>query len=149
MPQALTHPERIELRIESDPANLRPVREAIEQFAVALGFAQEDVDDLGLVVNEALANVIRHAYLGKTDRPIEFKAWTNGHGRDELTVSIRDWGNGVDPSSLVPKYKDPLVPGGLGLLCMKKMMDDVRYIRQTDGMLLEMKKRKGETAGGA
>ena len=38
------------------------------------------VGDVGLCVNEALANVMRHAYGGATDRPIVIRAWREGDG---------------------------------------------------------------------
>ncbi|HSV15818.1 MAG TPA: ATP-binding protein, partial [Tepidisphaeraceae bacterium] len=55
-----------------------------------------------------------------------------------VTIRIRDWGNGEDPSKLPPREQDPLSPGGIGLICMKRLMDDVAYVPQADGMLLEM-----------
>ena len=57
-------------------------------------------------------------------------------------VSIRDWGNGVDPSTMPCREYDPLEPGGVGLICLKQWMDDVRYTPQRDGMLLTMKRAK-------
>jgi len=142
MPKTLLKPDPIRLRIESDPANLKPARQTVEDYALSAGFSREDVDELGLVVNEAIANVIRHAYAGATDRPIEVTASIEGDQSDELHVGIRDWGSGVDPSCLIPKEKDPLVPGGLGLICMEKMMDECHFVSQPDGMLLKMMKRK-------
>jgi serine/threonine-protein kinase RsbW len=126
------------LKILSDPANLAAVRQAIESLCREKSFDKQACDDVGLCVNEALANVIRHAYDGATDRPIEITAQFD----DPFTVrvAIRDWGNGVNPQELPesPAARDPLVPGGLGLICLRKMMDDVHFTPQADGMLLEM-----------
>ena len=66
--------ERLELNIQSNPANLRQVRNAIEEFAHAAGLKQQQCDEIGLVVNEAVANVIRHGYGGATNRPIAITA---------------------------------------------------------------------------
>ena len=44
------------------------VRKAVEAFALAAGLAPAAIADLGLAVNEALANVIRHAYQGRARR---------------------------------------------------------------------------------
>jgi anti-sigma regulatory factor (Ser/Thr protein kinase) len=97
-------------------------------------------------VNEALANVIRHAYEGADGKPIrvlvEYCA-AEKDGPGELRVTIRDWGNGVNPVELPAKPQDPLRPGGLGLVCLGKLMDDVAFAPQPDGgMLLTMVKRK-------
>src|SRR3954464_6628241 len=64
-------PNRIELNINSDPTNLAAARTTVEQFAQSQGdFDDKAVNEIGLVVNEALANVMRHAYRGATDQPI-------------------------------------------------------------------------------
>src|SRR6266550_2143544 len=87
----------LELNIKSDPANLASVRLAVEAMCRDGGFDTTAVDEIGLCVNEALANVIRHAYKGAIDRPIEIRATC----RDgEAVVQIRDWGNGMNPADL-------------------------------------------------
>ncbi|HMO25734.1 MAG TPA: ATP-binding protein, partial [Tepidisphaeraceae bacterium] len=54
----------LRLRIDTDTANLAPVRRAIERLATSLRFDERTTADIGLCVNEAMANVIRHAYGG-------------------------------------------------------------------------------------
>lgn len=122
-------------RIRSDPRELRACREAVERLALDAGFERRAADELGLCVNEALANVMRHAYAGAADRPIDLSAEFDA---DRLTVRIRDWGSGVDPTTLPPRPPDPLRPGGLGLVCMRQMLDDMVFAPQPDGMLLTM-----------
>lgn len=133
-------PEPVRLRITSDPATLAPTRKAVEAFAVVCGFGQKAVDEIGLCVNEAIANVIRHAYHGKTDQPIEVELRMDD---STLKVSIRDWGEGKLPNQSPPHAADPMKPGGLGLICMGRLMDRVSFTPQPDGMLLEMIRRKG------
>jgi anti-sigma regulatory factor (Ser/Thr protein kinase) len=136
--------DRIELRIDSDPANLRQIRRQVEEFAKATGFDQKACDAVGLATNEALANVIRHGYGGETGRPILL---TLERSDGELRLHIRDWAKPFDPAKLpdpgkaVARCPDELKPGGLGLLCMREVMDEVEYHPQPDGMLLTMKKR--------
>jgi serine/threonine-protein kinase RsbW len=130
----------VDVTITSDPANIAEVRRQVEQVAASYGLGEQAVAEVGLCVNEALANVIRHAYGGAKDRPILVRA----HCRDRaLVVTIRDWGNGVNPATLPPRPFDPLEPGGLGLICLRRMMSDVTYVPQGDGgMLLVMTKAK-------
>jgi anti-sigma regulatory factor (Ser/Thr protein kinase) len=132
----------VRLNITSDPANLAPVRKAVEDLAGASGFDASAVGDIALCVNEALANVMRHAYGGATDRPIEVAADVDERAGGAMRIRIRDWGNGVNPEELPHKPHDPLTPGGLGMICLRKMMDDVHFTPQPDGMLLEMSRRR-------
>jgi anti-sigma regulatory factor (Ser/Thr protein kinase) len=131
----------LRLRILSDPANLAAARKAVEDLALAHGFDASACGEIALCVNEALANVMRHAYGGATDRPIELDAAVREDDR-ALHLRIRDWGSGVNPDDLPAKPKDPMTPGGLGLICLRKMMDEVRFTPQPDGMLLEMTRSK-------
>jgi len=124
--------------INSHPAGLRKVRRELEAFAQSIGMAEESSNAVGLVLNEALANVIRHGYEGAHDKPIRVTAET---GEKELTISIRDWAKPFDPSILKQKSNDELKPGGIGLICIRKLMDDARYERLPDGMLLTLTKK--------
>jgi len=128
---------RVELKVESHPANLAAVRKTVERFAADHGFDDRAVAEIGLVVNEAMANIIRHAYAGRTDRPVHLKAEANDR---ELVITLRDWGNGVDPSKLPCRPYDPLEPGGVGLICLGQWMDDVLYALQGDGILTTLVK---------
>ena len=114
-----------------------------ERFTSDCGFDEKSVADVGLCVNEAMANVIRHAYRGDTNKPIVLTGEFKEH---ELRLRIRDWGNGVNPEQQPAKAHDPMKPGGLGLICLKSLMDGVRFYPQSQGMLLEMTKRLRESS---
>ncbi|HWP39900.1 MAG TPA: ATP-binding protein, partial [Tepidisphaeraceae bacterium] len=119
-----------------------------EAFCARGGIHKRVCDEVGLCVNEALANVIRHAYAGATDRPIELSAQIVDA---QLTICIRDWGSGViPPQPAAPDgQRDPLKPGGLGLVCLRRIMDSVRFTPQPQGgMLLEMTKSVQASAKG-
>jgi serine/threonine-protein kinase RsbW len=132
-------PTKLRLKIMSDPANLASVRQAIEGLCAAGSFDTRSCEEVGLCVNEALANVIRHAYGGAVDQPVEITAELVDHS---VRISIRDWGNGVNPEDMPLPPRNPLKPGGLGLICLKQMMHGVVFTRQSDGMLLEMCRKK-------
>jgi anti-sigma regulatory factor (Ser/Thr protein kinase) len=122
------------LKVQSDPANLAGVRKAIEAFAADLGFEEKSVAEIGLCANEAMANVIRHAYGNQTDRPIQVIA--SAEPEQAITITLRDWGNGVDPSTLPHRPHDPHTPGGVGLICLRQWMDQVVYTPQPGGGIL-------------
>jgi anti-sigma regulatory factor (Ser/Thr protein kinase) len=132
-----TIPGRLELTIQSDPACIAGVRRAVEALAAASGMGDAGVGEVGLCVNEALANIIRHAYGGADGRPIVVAAYCQDGA---LVVTMRDWGNGVNPAALPAKPREELTPGGLGLICLRRMMTRVEFAPQADGMLLVMTK---------
>jgi serine/threonine-protein kinase RsbW len=140
-PPGRAQPLHRELTIPSDPAQLRQVRLAIERLCADAGFDDKSIGDVGLCVNEALANIMRHAYRGATDRPIVVQADAEG---PQVRISIRDWGLKFDPSSTMTRQYDPEVPGGLGMICLRQCMDQVEYLPQEQGMLLIMQKTRSD-----
>ena len=95
---------------------MAPVREAVEELCLSGGLDAVATGEVGLCVNEALANVMRHAYSGASDKPIEIAArWQDS---STVLVTIRDWGNGINPETRPEKAHNPLKPGGLGLICL-------------------------------
>jgi anti-sigma regulatory factor (Ser/Thr protein kinase) len=139
---------RLVLNVTSDPANLGPVRRACEAFGRGHGLDDGAINDLGLCVNEAMANITRHAYGGATDKSVLVTAEAIGadgqDGRPGVRITLQDWGSGVNPLSLPPRERDPMQPGGLGLVCLRQLLDDARFEPQPDGgMILTMVKRKG------
>ena len=132
---------KLTINLSTDPTLLGSARTAIEKLCATHKFAAKCCEEIGLVVNEALANVMRHAYAGVKDGPIQIDvAVMDG----ELTIKMRDWGKGVNPDELAPSPAsiDPMKPGGLGLVCMRQMMDSVVFEPQQDGMLLIMKRKR-------
>ena len=134
---AMTAASQLQLRITSDPANLAPVRHQIEGFCAVCGFDEESRGQIGLCVNEALANITRHAYHLAKDGPIQIDIeFDSGMVR----ISIRDWGTGKTPP-LRPIRRDPLEPGGVGMVCLRELMDNITFSPQIDGMLLTMERK--------
>ena len=125
----------------SDPAAIGAVRKRVEDFAAQHGFGDAAVGDIGLCLNEAITNIIRHAYAGKIDRPIVIDA--GFESATGLSIALRDWGNGRMPDLQRPPA-DPaaLKPGGLGLPCLKQLLDGLEFVPQPDGMLLKMVRRR-------
>lgn len=127
----------LDLRFERLTADdLGGIRAALEDHLAASGFAEKARGRIVLAVDEALANVIRHAYAGRGG-PTELQARVD-HGA--LWIVIRDRGCGRIP--VIPESRPAeLKPGGLGLGILKEVMDDVRWESGADGgCILRMKK---------
>jgi serine/threonine-protein kinase RsbW len=127
--------ERLIYTFKSSPRNLARVRKAVEGFCDGTDLDLPAREEIGLVVNEAVANVMRHAYDNADDKPIELTAerWNGG-----IKISIRDWGPGIAPPPKAPPDPKDMTPGGLGLLCIRQLMDEVKFVPKPDGMLLEL-----------
>ena len=140
---------RLEQHLTSDAIRIAPARRALEAWAAANGFDAQCAQDLGLCFNEALANIIRHAYGNQSDKPIHVVAQmladqdaAHTPGKTKIArITLRDWGNGANPAPMPPGPYDPLRPGGLGMLCLCRLMDEVTFSPQADGMLLTLIKR--------
>lgn len=138
-PPDSSNPARLELSVRATPEAIAEVRRRIETFAGVCGLNDKAATDAGLCVNEAMANIIVHAYGGASDGRIDITAEMQER---QICITLRDWGTGVNPAALPPRPYHPGEPGGLGLLCICSLMDKVRYIPQTDGMLMKMWKTR-------
>ncbi len=134
---------KLVLKLTSDPANLAPARHACEAYCRSQGLGDAAVADVGLCVNEAMANIMRHAYKGALDRPLEMVAEPVNGRCPGVKITLRDWGIGVNPLARPIAERDPARPGGLGLVCLRQLLDEATFEPQPGGgMLLTMVKRE-------
>jgi len=138
-------PAALQIRLTTDTAEVAPARLAIEAFCAQAGFEDVAVGEVGLCVNEAIANIIRHAYrdskLSIDQQKIELCAEFDCSS-GLLRISLRDFGTGIAPGALPGEKIDPLKPGGLGLICLGRLMDKVSFSPQNPGMLLELERKR-------
>ena len=71
------------------------VRNALGELAAKLGFPEPDCRAVVLAVDEALTNIIRHAYLGDAERPIEasfrrIQVARDGKSGEALEILLED-----------------------------------------------------------
>ena len=98
-----------------------------------------------LAVDEAVTNIIEHAYRDRAPEDFEI---TCEKLPDGFQVVLRDHGKSFDPNSIPePLLNVPLEElrsRGLGVFLMRKMMDVVEYeFDPEDGNVLRMFKKKG------
>jgi len=124
---------RLELR--SDPDMLCAVRGALTQLAEKLGFAEGDCRAVVLAVDEALTNIIRHAYKGNQKMPIDatirrIAVKQDGTEREALEIVLEDRGVAAKPEELCGRALEEVRPGGLGLHFIRQSMDKVEFRRR-------------------
>ena len=123
------------MELPSNPDTLCVVRSALGPLAQMLGFSDAECRAVVLAVDEALTNIIRHAYLGKAHQPIEItfrhiQAPQDGARRPALEILLEDRGIRVDGSKLCGRDLEDVRPGGLGLHFIKESMDAVEFRRR-------------------
>jgi len=116
------------LRIPSQTEKLILAREFVADAAKGFGFAEDDVNNIALAVDEACTNIIKHAYQYAADREIGIVIVMK---KPEFEILIEDHGRHFDPNRIpVPDMKEYMSHykrGGLGMYLMKKLMDKVEY----------------------
>lgn len=125
----------VQFTIASTPAHLPVVRAALDRLCDLLGMSEERRGGIVLAVDEALTNIIRHAYHGESGRPIELRLSraSAGDQDDRLEICIRDWGDCVDLDQIKSRDLEDVRPGGLGVHIMTKCMDTVTYAHADGG----------------
>jgi anti-sigma regulatory factor (Ser/Thr protein kinase) len=127
----------LRLELKSDPKLLCAVRGAVERLTESFGFSSEECRAVTRAVDEALTNIIRHAYGGRPDQPIEVFFQSvhrqSGNLSDRgLEILLCDRGQAIDESKLCGRELDDVKPGGLGLHFIQKSMDIVEF-KRADG----------------
>jgi serine/threonine-protein kinase RsbW len=135
----------LRLSIESNPEALCLVRAALQRATEIVHFNEPESRAIVRSVDEALANVIRHAYRGRAGLPIEItcrRLFAKPHAKHAqgLEILLSDSGIPVDPKKLHGRRLEEIRPGGLGLHFMKQSMDVVEFRRDNGKNLLRMVK---------
>lgn len=142
----------LKMELRSDPEMLCVVRGALSQLGEKLGLAEGDCRAVVLAVDEGLTNIIRHAYGGDTDKPIEvmfrrIQAAGDGGMHDALEIVLEDHGATVDRAKLCGRPLEEVRPGGLGLHFIRQSMDKVEFCRNRDRNQLRLVKLLQTTPG--
>lgn len=123
-------------------ANLARVADFVADAAEKGRLSQKQSDDVQMAIDEAVTNVMEHAYEGRSDGPIAIQLRVD---TNELLVEIRDEGKEFNPKKIKkPNTKSSLAErsiGGLGVFFMKKLMDKVEFSRDAHGNLTRMVKK--------
>jgi serine/threonine-protein kinase RsbW len=125
----------LRLELSTNPEILSVVRSAMMRLAEESGFPAPDCRALTRAVDEALANIIRHAYSGLPRQPIELlcrriRSRVDGKQRTGLEIILVDRGVCPDRKKLCGRSLDDVRPGGLGLHFIQDGVDSMKYTRR-------------------
>src|ERR1700726_1811358 len=92
-------PRRLQMKfaMPSDARYLPVVRGAIGPLAAVIGWDETECGAIALAVDEALANIIRHAYHSRADGLIELECRESADG---LEITLLDRGDAPDKSKI-------------------------------------------------
>lgn len=124
----------LKLEFPSNPELLCAVRGALERLTERMGFSERDCRSVTRAVDEAVTNIIRHAYGGQPNQPIvltcnRMQETTKSGAAQGLEIMLEDQGEPPDAGNLRGRSLDEIKPGGLGLHYIRESMDIVEFSR--------------------
>lgn len=114
------------VRFPSRIENLEKIEQVSSKIASDAGFDESTVDDISIALTELVNNAIHHANKDNPDKKVTVVFTV---GKDKLSISVRDEGNGFSPKNV----GNPLEPNnimsdsGRGLYLVEALMDDVEF----------------------
>ena len=148
----------LSLELRSDPSTLAAARKAIEraissdardseEASASLRLEPECRSRLVLATIEALTNVMRHAYDGRVDGPIELHVTehaarsSDAARRPCIEIELLDRGEHVPPCDRKGRALDDVEPGGLGTHLIEACTDQIECrARPGGGSILVLRK---------
>jgi sigma-B regulation protein RsbU (phosphoserine phosphatase) len=130
----------ISVNIPSQPDRLKLARSIVTQAANLCECSDDMVQDVVIAVDEALQNVIRHAYSNRPNGEIKV---TICRSVINLIVFIQDYADQIDIEKVKPRDLSDVRPGGLGTHFISEVMDEVIFLEPPEGggNLLKLVKR--------
>ncbi|NMA69185.1 MAG: anti-sigma F factor [Desulfitobacterium sp.] len=116
---------QLELTFTSLPGNVGIARMLIASVAAQLDLALSDIEELKVVISEAVSNSIIHGYKNKEDMPITLRI---EYDEKKLKILVRDQGCGIPDieQAMQPAYSTDPERMGLGFVFMQSFMDDLQ-----------------------
>jgi anti-sigma regulatory factor (Ser/Thr protein kinase) len=113
--------------------------EGLDRLARYLGIEESKIGEARILVTEAVINALEHSGPRAPSVKVEFTMT-----RDELTIFVRDEGEGFDPSAVPsPDIRKKIGGGskrGWGLKLMESLSDDFRIESSDTGTRITIKK---------
>jgi len=119
----------IKLEFRSLAENVALARLVVASLASQMNFTLSDIEELKVVVSEAVSNSIIHGYDGQPSGMILLEAASEG---DVLELRVTDSGKGIADiqKAMEPAYSTDPERMGLGFVFMQSFMDELRVESQ-------------------
>ncbi len=115
----------VEFKFASLPQNVAFARSCVGAFATQLDCTLDDIEEVKLVVSEAVSNSIIHGYSNQPHGEIIIMAYI--HDNNSLEIIIKDYGIGIEDinQAMEPTFSSDPTRMGLGFTFMKSFMDEL------------------------
>ena len=118
-------------KVPCSKSKLGEIREFLQRVLSENSIPEVTVNTLVLAVDEVCANLIIHSHNCDPNEQIELKVRVNG--KSEITFDIIDHGDGFN----IGEYEEPSISdivkqkrkGGIGLMLVRRIMDQIEYIK--------------------
>ena len=119
--------------------NLKEIRSFVANFLLQTRLTEVEINALVLAVDEVCANVIIHSTQNQNNQTLEVCVELKPN---EIKFEVLDKGKGYD----IRKHEMPVLKeiikskrkGGVGLLLVQKIMDEIDFIPQTNGNIIRL-----------
>ena len=123
--------------------NLEALLSFVAQCAGEAGFDPKKISEIEIAAEEAFVNVFHYAYETRTG---DIEVACGLEDNEKFVIELADSGVPFDPLSRAePDISTGVMDrevGGLGILLIRKLMDDVRYRRTSEKNILTLVMRK-------
>ena len=118
------------LMVPNDTQHLAEVREAVQSVVSQSAFPARDARLIVLAVDEAVTNIMEHAYEEKRTDQLDIEMVLAADAT-KFEVVIRDSGKHFNPDEIqgldIEEHVREGRKNGLGIFLMRKIMDEVNY----------------------
>jgi anti-sigma regulatory factor (Ser/Thr protein kinase) len=128
-----TQDAQLLLTLANDRDAFDATRQAVLDFLNPYAPSEQALFNIELILEESLMNVIWHAFSDQADHRIDLLVQVDPQ---QIVLRFEDDGIAFDPlqasEPVLPTSLDDAVPGGLGLMLVRKFAKSVAYERSGD-----------------
>ena len=128
------------LHLKNNISEIDKLIEVVNDYGKGHMLSGNVIHDATLALEEIVSNIVFYAYADEDEHEIEVGM---GISQDQLIFKVKDDGIAFNPLNNpepdVSKPFDEREIGGLGIYIVKKLMDELEYLRDNERNILTMK----------
>lgn len=107
------------------PENISFARSCVGSFVSQLDCTLDDIEEIKLVISEAVSNSIIHGYGNKPHGKVVIMV--SIHDNNSIEIIVEDYGKGIEDinQAMEPTFSSDPIRMGLGFTFMKSFMDEL------------------------